>query len=103
MKKHSIVNLKYPCFLFRYPNLDIPSQALSNLHIASAFPLKAVVKTTNIFKALQATQRDLPHGAVTLSSQFSTVHDAFDCASCRATSFRGVVHTHTLCMCVALL
>ena len=33
MNKHSIVNLKCPCFLFRYPNLDIPSQALFNLPI----------------------------------------------------------------------
>ena len=36
---HSIVNLKCPCFLFRYPNFDIPSQALFNLHRASALPL----------------------------------------------------------------
>ena len=40
MKKHSIVNLKCPCFLFRYPNLYIPSQALFNLQRASALPLK---------------------------------------------------------------
>ena len=40
MNKHSIVNLKCPCFLFRYPNLDIPSQALFNLHRASALPLR---------------------------------------------------------------
>ena len=40
MKKHSIVNLKYPCFLFRYPNLDVISQALFNLHRASALPLQ---------------------------------------------------------------
>ena len=40
MKKHSIVNLRCPGFLFRYPNLDIPSQALFNLHRASALPLK---------------------------------------------------------------
>ena len=39
MNKHSIVNLKCPCFLFRYPNLDKPSQALFNLHRASALPL----------------------------------------------------------------
>ena len=39
MNKHSIVNLKCPCFLFRYPNLDIPSQALFNLYRASALPL----------------------------------------------------------------
>ena len=35
--------------------------------------LNALVKTTKISKALQATQGDLSHGAVTLSSQFSTV------------------------------
>ena len=40
MNKHSIVNLKCPCFLFRYPKLDIPSQALFNLHRASALPLR---------------------------------------------------------------
>ena len=39
MNKHSIVNLKCPCFLFRYPNFDIPRQALFNLHRASALPL----------------------------------------------------------------
>ena len=39
MNKHSIVNLKCPCFLFRYPKLDIPSQALFNLHRASSLPL----------------------------------------------------------------
>ena len=39
MNKHSIVNLNCPCFLFRYPNLDIPSQALFNLHRPSALPL----------------------------------------------------------------
>jgi hypothetical protein len=39
MNSHSIVNLKCPCFLFRYPKLDIPSQALFNLHRASALPL----------------------------------------------------------------
>ena len=83
MNKHIIVNLKCPCFLFRYPNLDIPSQALFNLHRASAFPLiyfnhklpgprrdplpkagkanhvashfDAVVKMTKISKVLQAT------------------------------------------------
>ena len=35
--------------------------------------LNAVVKTTKISKALQATQGNPSHGAVTLSSQFSTV------------------------------
>ena len=40
MNQHSIAKLKCPCFLFRYPNLDIPSQALFNLHRASALPLK---------------------------------------------------------------
>jgi hypothetical protein len=40
MNKHSIVNLKCPCFLFRYPKVDIPSQALFNLHRASALPLR---------------------------------------------------------------
>ena len=40
MNKHSIVNLKCPFFLFRYPNLDIPSQALFNLYRASDLPLK---------------------------------------------------------------
>ena len=39
MNKLSIVNLKCPCFLFRYPNLDIASQVLFNLHRASALPL----------------------------------------------------------------
>ena len=73
MKKHSIVNYKCPCFLFRYPNLDIPSHALFKLHRANALHLNAVVKTTNIFKALQATQGNPSHGPVNLSSQFSTV------------------------------
>ena len=40
MNKHNIVNLKCPCFLVRYPNLDIPSQALFNHHRASALPLR---------------------------------------------------------------
>ena len=39
MNKHSIVNLKCPSFLFRYPKLDLPSKALFNLHRASALPL----------------------------------------------------------------
>ena len=39
MNKYSIVNLKCTCFLFRYPKLDILSQALFNLHRASALPL----------------------------------------------------------------
>ena len=43
MTKHSIVNFKWPCFLFRYPNLDIPSQALFNLHRASALPLNLFI------------------------------------------------------------
>ena len=45
MKKHSMVNLKYPCFLFSYPNLDITSRYQAK-----------------------------PSQAVTLSSQFSTVN-----------------------------
>ena len=69
MKKHSIVNLKCPCFQFRYPNFDIPSQALFN-HPSL---LNTVVKTTKIFKALHPTQGDPSYGAVTFSSQFSTV------------------------------
>ena len=40
MNMHNIVNLKCPWFLFRYPNLDIPSQALFNLHRASVLPLR---------------------------------------------------------------
>ena len=40
MNKHSIVKLKCPCLLFRYPNLDIPNQALFNLHRASTLPLR---------------------------------------------------------------
>ena len=40
MNRHNIVNLKCPCFLFRYPNLDMPSQALFNHHRASALPLR---------------------------------------------------------------
>ena len=40
MNKHSIVNLKCPCFLFRYPKLDIQSQALFNLHRENALPLR---------------------------------------------------------------
>ena len=40
MNKSSIVNLKCLCFLFRYPNLDKPSQALFNLHMGSALPLR---------------------------------------------------------------
>ena len=35
--------------------------------------LNTVVKTIKISKALHATQGDPSHGAVTLSSQFSTV------------------------------
>ena len=60
MNKHSIVNLKCPCFLFRYPKLDIPSQALFNLHRASALPLDAVVNTTKISKAIEATRHTAP-------------------------------------------
>ena len=51
MKKHSIVNLKCPCFLFRYPNLDIPSQALFNLHRASALPLRYGSKDDQTFQS----------------------------------------------------
>ena len=40
MNRHNIVNLKCPCSLFRYPNLNIQSQALFNHHRASAFPLR---------------------------------------------------------------
>ena len=40
MNNHSIVNLKCPCFLFRYPNLDIPSQALFSFYRARALPLR---------------------------------------------------------------
>ena len=40
MNNHRIVNLKCPCFLFRYPNLDIPSKALFRLYRASALPLR---------------------------------------------------------------
>ena len=80
MKKHSIANLKCPCFLFRYPNLDI--QARLCLTFIGQVPshLNAVVKMTKISKALQATQGDLSHGAVTLSSQFSTVES--NCSLC---------------------
>ena len=39
MNKHSIVNLKCPCFIFRYSILDIASQALFNLQRARALPL----------------------------------------------------------------
>ena len=60
MNKHSIVNQKCPCFLFRYPKLDIPSQALFNLHRTSALPLGCLVNTTKIFKALEATCHTVP-------------------------------------------
>ena len=50
-QKHSIVNLKCPCFLFRYPNLDITSQALFNLHRASTLPLKCVSKDDQNFQS----------------------------------------------------
>ena len=40
MKKHRIVYLKCPCFLFRHPYLDIQSQAMFNLHRATVLPLK---------------------------------------------------------------
>ena len=58
MNKHSIVNLKFPGFLFRYPNFDIPSQAQFNLHRASALPLGA----------------GLSDGAGTVWSQFARVY-----------------------------
>ena len=51
MNKHSIVNLKCPCFLFRYSNLDIPTFIGQ---VPSLFD--AIVKTTKISKALQATR-----------------------------------------------
>ena len=45
--------------------------------------LNAVVKTTKISKPLQATQGDPARGAVTLSSQFSTVQcDVLSAAFC---------------------
>ena len=73
MKKPNIVNLKCPYFLFRYPNLDIPSQALFNHHRASALLLDAVVKTTKISRTLQATRGGLSDGAGTVWFQFGTV------------------------------
>ena len=51
MNKHSIVNLKCPCFLFRYPNFDIPSQALFNLHRASALPLGCGIEDDQNFQS----------------------------------------------------
>ena len=51
MNKHSIVNHKCPCFLFRYPNLDIPSQALFNLHRASALPLWCGIEDDQHFQS----------------------------------------------------
>ena len=73
MKKHSIFNLKCPCSLFRYPNLDIPSNALFILHRASALSLKFGSEDDQYFQSFQATQDDPSQGAVTFSSQFSTV------------------------------
>ena len=58
-KKHSIVNLKFPCFLFRYPNLDIPSQALFNLHKASALPLKCGSEDNQNFQSPTGHSRQL--------------------------------------------
>ena len=49
MKKHSIVNLKCPCFFFRYPNLDRLCLTFIG-QVPSLFD--AVVKTTKISKAL---------------------------------------------------
>ena len=69
MKKHNIVNLKCPCFLFRYPNLDIPSHDCLSFIVKLPSHLNAVEKTTKIFKALQATQGDPSHGAVTKRSR----------------------------------
>ena len=57
MKKHSIVNLKCPCFLFRHPNLDIPSQALFHLHRASALPLKCNSEDDQNFQSLPGHSR----------------------------------------------
>ena len=63
MNKHSIINLKCPCFLFRYPNLDIPSQALFNLHRASALPLRCGSEDNHL-----ATRGGLSDGAGTVWS-----------------------------------
>ena len=71
MKEQIIVNLKCPCFLFRYPNLDIQSQALFIGQVPSL--LDAIVKTTKVSKALQATRGSPSDSAGTVWSQFGTV------------------------------
>ena len=73
MNKHSIVNLKCPCFLFRSPNLDIPRQALFNLHKASALPLRCGSEDNQDFQNPPATRGGLSDGAGTVWSQFGTV------------------------------
>ena len=40
MNKNIVLNFKYPRFLFRYQKLDMPNEAMFNLHRASALPLK---------------------------------------------------------------
>ena len=82
MKKHSIINIKCPCFqIWTY-------QARLCLTFIGQVPshLNAVVKTTKISKALQATKGKPSHGgAVTLSSPFSTV--ASQIVSCSAVPY----------------
>ena len=51
MNRHSIVNLKCPCFLFGYENFDIPSQALFNLRRARALPLGCGIEDDQNFQS----------------------------------------------------
>ena len=73
MNKHNIVNLKCPCFLFRYPNLDIPSQALFNHHRASALPLRCGSEDDKNFQNPTDHLRQPSDGAGTVWFQFGTV------------------------------
>ena len=74
MNKHSIVNLKCPCFLFRYPNLDIPSQTLINVHRASALPLRCGSEDDQSLQSPPGHSRRPSHSAGTVWSQLGTLH-----------------------------
>ena len=48
---HSHKTLNIGCFLFRYPNLDIPSQALFNRHRECALPLRCGSEDKQTFQS----------------------------------------------------
>ena len=59
--------------MFRYPNFDIPSQALFNHHRARALPLRCGGEDDKKFQNPIGTPGGLSDGAGTVWFQFGTV------------------------------